>query len=795
MPGLATDGLAGGAYCSEDGYFDRPHAVVEAFAHAAQARGARTRDRRRRVASQPTATAVAHRFVDGRASEPSAWSSRRRRHACAAATAGLDAADRARSAQHLFYSDPLTERHRCGRSSSRPSAHFAAKQLADGRLLASDLAAAGEPERGRAAAGSATSAPSLGDLLPQLPRVSFSTLVSGFYDVTPDPSPSSAPSGPPTASTWPPASAGTASCSPRRSAGASPSASLGHPPDPDLAAFSLARFAGERPPRRARRPSDPVRPPATTTRPPEGAPCAVSRYRRSIALAAVVLAVLVAAVAATAATATHHSATASSTLVVDKSFDLKTSDPQRQFEPTGGIVDHAPLRHAAEVRGRRRRAPEPDVATLVQGVDGRQDVHVHAPQGHHVLRRHAAHLGRRRVLVQPACQPEGQPVVPARGHHDDGEGQVHRRAALDDAEPGDPGARRRTRRSASSTRRSSRRTAAATPRTPTRRDKAESFLNSHSAGSGPYILKSYSTTSQVVLTANPTLLGRRSRSSRTVVLRNVQPRRRSCSTSSAARTRSRSTSRPTRRTALSSSTVNVERDAVARTSSSCSRTEPEGLGDSARTRTSRTRSGTALDYTGLRLARRRRRRSRPPASIPSMFLGALPTLGGGQAEPRQGEGRGRGVGDLEPDDRTSSIPSDITSNGLSFGVLAQKVQSDLGEGRHHGRTSTGSPVATSLEHLPRRAPSSSVSGTGARTIRTRTTTSCSCRARPSACAPAGRPARTTALEALGKKASVDDRTRRCASRSSSRSSKNMNAKRPVLPADPAGPGRRLARRT
>ena len=43
-------------------------------------------------------------------------------------------------------------------------------------------------------------------------------------------------------------------------------------------------------------------------------------------------------------------------------------------------------------------------------------------------------------------------------------------------------------------------------------DKAESFLNATSAGSGPYILKSYSTTSQVTMTVNP-VTGGRSRTS------------------------------------------------------------------------------------------------------------------------------------------------------------------------------------------------------------------------------------------------------------------------------------------
>ena len=31
VPGLRGDGLAGGAWCAEDGYFDRPQSVVEAF--------------------------------------------------------------------------------------------------------------------------------------------------------------------------------------------------------------------------------------------------------------------------------------------------------------------------------------------------------------------------------------------------------------------------------------------------------------------------------------------------------------------------------------------------------------------------------------------------------------------------------------------------------------------------------------------------------------------------------------------------------------------------------------------
>ena len=44
------------------------------------------------------------------------------------------------------------------------------------------------------------------------------------------------------------------------------------------------------------------------------------------------------ACAAAALAATSHRA-AGSTFVVDNSFTLKTSDPQRAFDPTGSIVD------------------------------------------------------------------------------------------------------------------------------------------------------------------------------------------------------------------------------------------------------------------------------------------------------------------------------------------------------------------------------------------------------------------------------------------------------------------------
>src|SRR3954464_5134782 len=72
----------------------------------------------------------------------------------------------------------------------------------------------------------------------------------------------------------------------------------------------------------------------------------------------------IAAIAATgAANAASTHATAGDTLVVDKSFDLKTADPQRQYEPTGGIVDLALYDSLLRFKGGDVSKPLPHVAS------------------------------------------------------------------------------------------------------------------------------------------------------------------------------------------------------------------------------------------------------------------------------------------------------------------------------------------------------------------------------------------------------------------------------------------------
>jgi sarcosine oxidase subunit beta len=163
VPGLRTDAIVGAAWCAEDGYFDRPQSVVEAFARGLDIRIGAIESLEPRLAD----TVVV---------------------AAGAASADLlrplgielpiEPEDR-----FLFLSEPVRERLLDPLVVSTER-RFAAKQLGDGRVLASDLGARGDESqretwRGNVRAG-------IEELLPRLAYISFPTLVRGEYDVTPD---------------------------------------------------------------------------------------------------------------------------------------------------------------------------------------------------------------------------------------------------------------------------------------------------------------------------------------------------------------------------------------------------------------------------------------------------------------------------------------------------------------------------------------------------------------------------------------------------------------------------------
>ena len=183
VPGLEPEGLLGGATCAEDGYFDRPQAVVEAFAEIVLAHGGTIE-----IAS-----------VDEIERSGSSWRLRLSTGGQRAADAVVVAAgaDSRRLLAPLGLDLPIVEEPRTFFLSEPIRERLleplviavdrgvAAKQLADGRVLASDLRAEGDPAteqdnwrhrlRGE-----------LDRLLPLLRYVPLPIVTTGVYDMTPD---------------------------------------------------------------------------------------------------------------------------------------------------------------------------------------------------------------------------------------------------------------------------------------------------------------------------------------------------------------------------------------------------------------------------------------------------------------------------------------------------------------------------------------------------------------------------------------------------------------------------------
>jgi sarcosine oxidase subunit beta len=178
LPGLQSDGLAGAAWCQEDGYFDRPQSVVEAFA----------------AGTDVVIDEVLSIERDGAGWALRLFGGRETRTDVVVIAAGADSRGLLaslgvelpieREPRFLFYSTPISERLLEPLVIS-PERYFAAKQLGNGRVLASDLRATGDPERNEPGWRATVRAASR-ELLPILEYVDYPILTGGDYDVTPD---------------------------------------------------------------------------------------------------------------------------------------------------------------------------------------------------------------------------------------------------------------------------------------------------------------------------------------------------------------------------------------------------------------------------------------------------------------------------------------------------------------------------------------------------------------------------------------------------------------------------------
>ncbi|MEU4509645.1 ABC transporter substrate-binding protein [Nonomuraea wenchangensis] len=204
-------------------------------------------------------------------------------------------------------------------------------------------------------------------------------------------------------------------------------------------------------------------------------------------------------------------------------------------------------------------------------------------------------------------------------------------------------------------------------------DKAEQWLNSSSAGSGPYTIESFNVSSQVTLKANPKYYGTKPAYDK-VVLRNVE-----------ASTQKLNVQRGDSQIALNlsgdqvtgmPSTLQVKKTAsanviflLANQDSSISKTTPNAKFVEA------VRKG--VDYAGL-LELAGEGATQAPGIIPSQLLGALPPE---QAPKRDVEGAKAALAASGLSNPTVKLeyPSELTVNGLSFQPLAERIQANLKE--------------------------------------------------------------------------------------------------------------------
>ncbi|MEU6997990.1 ABC transporter substrate-binding protein [Nonomuraea sp. NPDC046570] len=356
------------------------------------------------------------------------------------------------------------------------------------------------------------------------------------------------------------------------------------------------------------------------------------------------------------------------TLVIDTSFDLKTGDPGRTYEPTGLIIGKAAYETLLTFDGSDVTKPVPLLAESYElSKDGKQLT---------------------LKLKQGATFADGSPVTA-----DDVVFSLTRvrdmkgtpSFLLDGVEV--------EKTDASTITLTSKKANPALPyilpnpalgilnskvakehgATADAQDKAEQYLNSASAGSGPYTIESFNVSSQVVLKANPKYYGTKPAYEK-VVLRNVE-----------AATQKLNVQRGDSQVALNlsgdqvkglSGGLTVKKTAsanviflLANQNSEISKTTPNAKFVEA------IRKG--VDYSGL-LELAGEGATQAPGVIPSQILGALPA---DQAATRDVEGAKAALAASGVANPTVKLeyPSELTVNGLSFQPLAERIQANLKE--------------------------------------------------------------------------------------------------------------------
>jgi peptide/nickel transport system substrate-binding protein len=409
----------------------------------------------------------------------------------------------------------------------------------------------------------------------------------------------------------------------------------------------------------------------------------------------IVVALAVALSATAAAYAASGSTAAGETLVIDRSFEIKTSDPQRAFEPTASLVNRGIFDTLFTYRGSDVAHPVPLLAQswkaakdaktwtfqLKKGVrfgDGtpltsadvvfsfRRLVNLKGNPSFLLDGVTTSAAGKYTVVLRSQTSNTALPAILANTSLGIVNSKLVRQHGGTDA----PGA--------------------------DKTDKAEQWFNSSGSagvGSGPYVLKQYSTTSQIVLVPSKRYWGKNKAAFSSVVIRNMIAPTQLINVQRGKHEVAIDLSAQQGQSLKGNSRLNTVMTPSTWFFWLFANNNPQ-ISSFAPNKSFQRAVRYALDYKSIASV------AGPgaiqaPGVIPSMFLGALPQSAAVKQDVAKAKAAlaASGLGNQEI---TLEYPTNLTINGVLFDTLAQRVQANL-EAIGMKVKLAGSPVGTWLE--------------------------------------------------------------------------------------------------
>jgi peptide/nickel transport system substrate-binding protein len=408
--------------------------------------------------------------------------------------------------------------------------------------------------------------------------------------------------------------------------------------------------------------------------------------RRSAALAAAAAVML--AVTACGSGGSGGGSASGPTLVIDSTFDLKTVDPGREYELTGQMLTHGMYETLLTFAGDDLTAPAPGLASSYELSPDARTLTLKLAQGRVFSDGSPVTADDVVFSLQRVIGMKGNPSFLLDGVTVAKTDETT--VVLTSAEPNAalPFILPNPALSVVNSK-----VVTANGGTTDDKDGAETFLNSTSAGSGPYMLKSLDVASQAVLARNPAYNGPAKPAYDNIVIRNVQ-----------AATQALNVQKGDSQVALDLSGDQVsglDQGELTVTSGASAYTIflflNQGADISTTTSNPQYVSAVkkAIDYPGL-LQVAGTGSVQPASMIPTMIAGSLPAA---EAPKQDLAGAAAalaasGVGGQTP---KLAYPSDFTLLGLSFQTLAERLQSQLAAAGITVELAPA-PVATELDN-------------------------------------------------------------------------------------------------